>query len=101
MLGEDAVDGLRVAYVGVDPMELGVLVRQPPRRRLRRGLGAEELRAHVVLEPDDVEALLDEEAHAGRADQSAGPGDDADRHNPTISDAAPPGYVAGLRWARE
>ena len=71
----------RVADVGVLPAELGVLGDQPLGHVRGRGLGAEEAGPHVVLDPDDVEALGDEVLDGLGADQAPGPRDDRNRHS--------------------
>ena len=48
--------------------------------RRRRRLRPKEARAHVVLDPDHVEALLGEEPDRLRPDQPAGTRDERDRH---------------------
>ena len=52
-----------VADVEVERAECGQVARQPPGDVGGRRLGAEEARAHVVLDADDVEAALAEVAH--------------------------------------
>jgi hypothetical protein len=44
------------------------------------GVTAEEMRPHVVIDADDVEALLHEERDGFRSDQAGGSGDHRDRH---------------------
>ena len=81
VLGEDALDAVGVADVDLLVHEL---VREPLLEHLghaaRRRLGAEEARAHVVLEADDGVAALGEVEDGLGADQAAGSGDDGDGH---------------------
>jgi hypothetical protein len=72
VVGEHAVQALAIADVQLDPPELAwVALGEPLADRPRRGLGPEELRAHVVLEADDVEPLLDEVLDGLGPDQPA------------------------------
>ena len=81
VLAEDPVDGVAVADVGVLPAELGVLGDEPLGHVRGRGLRPEEAGPHVVLDPDDVEALADEVLDRLGADQPPGPRDDRNRHS--------------------
>ena len=87
---EDPLDRLRVADVGVLDPELRVLGDEPLGHMRGRGLGAEELRPHVVLDADDVEALTDEMADGLGADQPPRSRHDRNRHSRTYS-LPPPG----------
>ena len=81
VLREDPVDALGVADVELDPAELvAVAFDEPLADRAGRGVGPEELRAHVVLEPDDVEPLLDEVLDGFGTDEPARAGDDRSSH---------------------
>ena len=75
------LDAVGVADVDVERAEARRASRQSRSVTVRgRGLRAEEARAHVVLEPDHVEARLDEVRDRLGADQPARAGDDRDWH---------------------
>ena len=78
--GEDAVDPVGVADIEVERGELGVYLEEAFGHRAGRRRGAEELAAHVVLDPDDVVAGLDEVPHRFGADQPSGACDDRNGH---------------------
>jgi hypothetical protein len=79
-LGEKPLHALGVADVEVHGAKLGKSRHQLVGHVRGRGLGAEEARPHVVLEPDHVPAGLDQVTDRLRADQPAGAGDDGGRH---------------------
>ena len=84
MPAEHPVDAVGVADVQVDRAEGVVRLEQPSRLGRRRRLGPEEAGPHVVLDPDDVVARLDEVPDGLRADQPARARDDRDRHAPPV-----------------
>src|SRR5512132_3319865 len=85
VLREHSRDAFRVPNVELDPAELvSVALGEPLADRSGRGAWTEELRAHVVLQSDDVEALLDEVPHGLRADEAARTGHDRRRHSRTL-----------------
>jgi hypothetical protein len=59
---------------------LAAEILKPPRDVRRRRFGAEEVCPHVVVEPDDVEALLGEIARRFGADQTPAAADDGNWH---------------------
>src|SRR5680860_280832 len=67
--GEDALDRVAVADVGVFAAEAGMGADESLGDVRGRGLGAEEAGPHVVLDPDHVVTLLDEVPDRLRADQ--------------------------------
>jgi hypothetical protein len=70
VLGEQAPDALGVADVELDPAELvRVGLDQAFAGPPRGSVGPEELSAHVVFDPDHVEAGFDEVPHRLRSDQ--------------------------------
>ena len=81
VLGEDALDAVGVADVDLLVQEL---VRETLLEHLghaaRRRLGAEEARAHVVLEADDGVAALGEMEDGLGPDEAARPADYGDGH---------------------
>ena len=82
VLGEERRDGVRVAYLHLErPEGAGVGVEQPLRLGPGRGLRAEEVGAHVVLDPDHLEAGFHEIRDGLRADEAPGSGYDGARHD--------------------
>ena len=79
VLGEQALHALGIPDVELVRAELGVGPPQLLGDGCGRRVRAEECAAHVVLDPDDVEALRHQVAHGLRADQTAGAGDYRDR----------------------
>ena len=65
----DGVDGRGIADVDLERVELRVRLPEVRRRRRGGGLRAEEVRPHVVLEPDHVVAPLDQRADGLRTDE--------------------------------
>ena len=82
ILGKEGVDCIAVPNLGVDrPEAVAVGIEEPLGLWAGRGFGAEEVRAHVVLEPDHVEACLDQMGHRLRADEAPGSGHDGAPHD--------------------
>src|SRR5207248_746341 len=81
VLREYAIDTLTVADVEIERSER---VAERPHEalggRCGRCRGAEELRAHVVVKADHVEAGSDEMLYRFGPDQAAGSSDDGGRH---------------------
>jgi hypothetical protein len=80
VLAEDAIDPVGVADIELEVVKLRQLRGELGADRGRRCLRSEEAGAHVVLDPDHVEALGDQPADRFRADQPARAGDHGDRH---------------------
>jgi hypothetical protein len=77
-----------VADVDVERGELPMRALEAIGLALGRRRGAEELRAHVVVEAHDVEARLDERADGLRADEPARAGDDRRPHASVVGSRA-------------
>ncbi len=81
VLGEHALDGIAIADVDRQRAKrVGVAREQRVGDARGRGVGPEQLRAHVVLEADHLESELDEASDRLRADQPARAGDDRRGH---------------------
>ena len=78
--GEDAGDRLPVPDVHVVMGVAGQGGLELPALPGRRGLAAEEDGPHVVVDAGDLEAVLREQPHRGRADQTRRAGDEGDVH---------------------
>jgi hypothetical protein len=70
---EQPLQRREVAYVDIVVTEAG-LPRQLAHPPAGRGFIAEEVAPEIVVDPDDVEALVEEEVRRFGADQSAGSG---------------------------
>src|SRR5258708_37714920 len=78
--GEKAIQRFPIPNVDcaiVEPSMFGLELANAP---LGRSFLAEEVAAHVVVYPDDIEAFLDEEFDGLGADQATGTGDDRGGH---------------------
>src|SRR5690554_4732564 len=87
---DDAGYGIEIADIRILVAKAPVTLRQFLHAPSRRGVGTEEIGAHVIVEPDDVEALFDQEPDRLRTDQPSRAGDDCDPHiSPSLSVSSP------------